>query len=116
MRVFWRGPRSRQAATLEREVFNATEHVARLVALGDQFQATDTLTRRDSPLVAIHHAGKGASLVLPRVGKGQEVLILGEHDSPKFRGSLQKNFVVRTAAAVVLSGDDVDVCRSPVAR
>jgi hypothetical protein len=61
------------------------------------------------PMVTVDHSRKLPMLPLPVGSNDEEIAVLGEHDSAKFGGPLQKPLIVPVCSSVLLGREHVDL-------
>jgi hypothetical protein len=80
--------------------------------VGNQFQGGDAPADGHLELVPVNDSGKLFATALMPGSFPQEIIVLGEQDTPQFRGSIQQFIVWGAVEPVFLRGHDVYTTQS----
>lgn len=104
------------AFSTKRQIFDAVRQLLRLTDFGDQLKIADTCANGDLQLVAIDDATETNSFKLATSGFRQKIIVLGEEDSLKMRGSSEQLRIGQLVRAILERRHDVDTASSQALR
>ena len=93
----------------QRKKLDAVPHVCTRHDRRNEGDVSYGATDRDPQLVAVDHAGKLTSGLLPAGCENEKIPILGEDDPPEFESSLQEPLVIPVGIPILGDGQNIDL-------